>query len=119
MKGGRLTRYWLLWYRLCCPVRQGYGSRGCRTSSDCSFDRGIEDCGAEFVFVCLRALQLFSHSPNKAADALRLGADKFVATGDKDFAKTAGYGIANGGREFDFILSTADANSIPLADFLP
>ena len=42
-----------------------------------------------------------------------------IATGDKDFAKTAGFGAANGGREFDYILSTADANAIPLADLLP
>jgi hypothetical protein len=44
---------------------------------------------------------------------------QFVATGDKDFAKTAGFGAANGGKEFDYILSTADANAVPVADLLP
>jgi alcohol dehydrogenase (NADP+) len=62
---------------------------------------------------------VFSHSVSKAPDAIKLGADKFILTGDKDFAKTAGFGAANGGKEFDYILSCADAASIPIMQFLP
>jgi alcohol dehydrogenase (NADP+) len=71
---------------------------------------GLGHFAIQFAKAMGAEVVLFSHSPSKAGDAFRLGADKFVATGDKDFGKTAGFGAANGGREFDYILSTADAN---------
>ena len=42
-----------------------------------------------------------SHSPNKKADALALGADHFVSTGDKNWAESLAF-------NFDFILNCAD-----------
>lgn len=42
-----------------------------------------------------------SHSPNKKADALELGADHFVCTGDKDWAKPLAF-------TFNFVLNCAD-----------
>jgi alcohol dehydrogenase (NADP+) len=42
-----------------------------------------------------------SHSPNKKEDALRLGADHFVSSGDKDWHKPLAF-------TFDFILNSAD-----------
>ncbi|KAH8079866.1 GroES-like protein [Filobasidium floriforme] len=80
---------------------------------------GLGHFAVQFAKALGAEVVLFSHSPGKASDALRLGADKFIATGDKDFAKTAGFGAANKGREFDFILSCADSNAIPLDQFLP
>lgn len=54
---------------------------------------------------------VFSHSPNKKEDALKLGADEFVTTDNKDFAEKYFDKV-------DYILSAADAAHIPLADFL-
>ncbi|KAK6908002.1 hypothetical protein I203_102003 [Kwoniella mangroviensis CBS 8507] len=54
---------------------------------------------------------VFSHSPNKKEDALSLGADEFVSTSDEGFAEKYFDKI-------DYILSAADANSIPLGDLL-
>jgi alcohol dehydrogenase (NADP+) len=42
-----------------------------------------------------------SHSPNKKAEALKLGADHFISTGDKDWAKDHAF-------TFNFILHCAD-----------
>jgi len=42
-----------------------------------------------------------SHTPNKKDDALKLGADHFICTGDKDWSKPLAF-------TFDFILNTAD-----------
>jgi alcohol dehydrogenase (NADP+) len=54
---------------------------------------------------------VFSHSPNKKEDAIKLGADEFIATGEKDFSKPYFDKI-------DYILSAADAASLPLSDLL-
>lgn len=77
---------------------------------------GLGHFAVQFAKAMGAEVVVFSHSANKEADALKLGADKFVNTGDKGFSEA--YGVANGGREFDFILSCADANAIPLSDFL-
>lgn len=44
---------------------------------------------------------VISHSPNKKADALKLGAKEFVVSSDKDWAKPLAF-------KFDFVLNTAD-----------
>jgi len=54
---------------------------------------------------------VFSHSANKEADAKKLGADEFVTTDKDGFAKAYFDKI-------DYMLSTADAASIPLSDLL-
>ena len=45
---------------------------------------------------------VFSHSPDKKQDALKMGADEFVVTSEEEWYKP--YNFA-----FDFILNTADA----------
>lgn len=45
---------------------------------------------------------VFSHSPNKKEDALKMGASEFVVTSEEGWYKP--YNFA-----FDFILNTADA----------
>jgi alcohol dehydrogenase (NADP+) len=54
---------------------------------------------------------VFSHSPNKKDDALKLGADEFVATGEEGFSKKYFDKI-------DYMLSAADAANLPLSDLL-
>lgn len=53
----------------------------------------------------------FSHSPSKKQDCLDLGADEYVSSEDKDFAKPYF-------DKLDFLLSAADVESIPLDAFL-
>lgn len=54
---------------------------------------------------------VFSHSPNKKDDSMKLGADEFVSSGDEGFAKKyVG--------KLDYILSAADVEHIQLGDFL-
>lgn len=53
-----------------------------------------------------------SHSPDKKEDALKLGADHFVNTKEKDWAKNYAY-------EFDFILNCADmTHEMPVKEYL-
>jgi alcohol dehydrogenase (NADP+) len=54
---------------------------------------------------------VFSHSPNKKEDSMKLGADEFVSSGEEGFAKPYS-------GKLDYILSAADVESIPLGDFL-
>jgi len=54
---------------------------------------------------------VFSHSPNKKDDCLKLGADEFVTTDSEDFAKPYFDKI-------DYLLSAADAAKIPLDQLL-
>ncbi|WVR06513.1 hypothetical protein IAU60_003544 [Kwoniella sp. DSM 27419] len=54
---------------------------------------------------------VFSHSPNKKDDAIKLGADEFVSTGEDGFADKYF-------DKLDYILSAADAHSIPLSELL-
>lgn len=58
---------------------------------------------------------VFGHSPSKAPDAIRLGADEYISTADSGFGDKFGAGK---GPEFDFILSCADVNKVPMGDFL-
>lgn len=53
-----------------------------------------------------------SRSSTKKADAMKMGADHFIATGeDKDWAK-------NNSRTLDLIVSTVSAPDMPLQDYL-
>jgi len=54
-----------------------------------------------------------SHSPRKRDDAKKLGADHFIDTSKKDFAKDHAY-------EFDLIVSTIDAaqKDFPMDEYL-
>jgi len=54
-----------------------------------------------------------SHSPNKKDDAKKLGADHFIDSSKKDFAKDHAF-------EFDLIVSTTDAGQkdFPMDDYL-
>lgn len=72
---------------------------------------GLGHLAVQFAKALGAQVTVFSHSPSKAVDAVRLGADKFVSTADKDFAEDLQ-------DTFDFILSTADANKLPLGDLL-
>jgi alcohol dehydrogenase (NADP+) len=54
---------------------------------------------------------VFSSSPDKKEDSLKLGADEFVVSKEKDFAKPYF-------DKMDFILSAADVEHLPLGDFL-
>ena len=54
---------------------------------------------------------VFSHSPDKKDDSIKLGADEFVVTSEDGFAKKYFDKI-------DYILSAADAAKIPLADLM-
>lgn len=72
---------------------------------------GLGHLAVQFAKALGAEVTVFSHSPSKAVDAVRLGADKFVSTADKDFAEKYQ-------DTFDFILSTADANKAPLGDLV-
>lgn len=72
---------------------------------------GLGHLAVQFAKALGANVTVFSHSPSKAVDAVRLGADKFVSTADKDFADKFQ-------DHFDFILSTADANKAPLGDLV-
>lgn len=52
-----------------------------------------------------------SRSSNKKADAMKMGADHFIATEDKDWAK-------NNSRTLDLIVSTVSSPDMPLGDYL-
>jgi alcohol dehydrogenase (NADP+) len=54
---------------------------------------------------------VFSHSPNKKDDCMKLGADEFVTTDSEDFAKPYF-------DKLDYLLSAADAAKIPLDQLL-
>jgi alcohol dehydrogenase (NADP+) len=63
---------------------------------------GLGHMGVKFAKALGAAVTLLSHSPGKRADALRLGADDFLATGEANvFQKYAGH--------FNFILDTVSA----------
>ncbi|MBJ7593922.1 MAG: NAD(P)-dependent alcohol dehydrogenase [Candidatus Dormibacteraeota bacterium] len=64
---------------------------------------GLGHMGVKFLKAMGARVTVLSHSPGKQDDALRLGADDFVATADDDvFEKNAG--------RFDFILDTVSAS---------
>ena len=54
---------------------------------------------------------VFSHSPSKQADCLKLGATSFVNTSKEGFAKELQDAL-------DLLISAADVASIPLSDLL-
>lgn len=55
---------------------------------------------------------VISHSPHKKDDALKLGAQHFVSSGEEGWAKPLAF-------KFDFLLNTADmTNEFNLADYL-
>ncbi|WVW84862.1 hypothetical protein I302_106897 [Kwoniella bestiolae CBS 10118] len=72
---------------------------------------GLGHLAIQFAHHLGAKVVVFSHSPDKKSDALSLGADEFVSTSDEGFAKKYFDKI-------DYILSAADANSIPLGDLL-
>lgn len=74
---------------------------------------GLGHFAVQFAKALGAKVTVFSHSPSKAVDAKKLGADQFLCTADADFAKPF-----VGKDEFDYILSCADANAIPLSDLL-
>ncbi len=64
---------------------------------------GLGHMGVKFLKAMGAQVTVLSHSPGKKDDALRLGADDFVATADEGvFEKNAG--------RFDFILDTVSAS---------
>ena len=64
---------------------------------------GLGHMGAKFGHAMGAHVTVLSHSPRKRADALKLGADDFIATKDESVFKE------NAGR-FDFILDTVSAD---------
>ncbi|KAJ9116270.1 hypothetical protein QFC24_006787 [Naganishia onofrii] len=74
---------------------------------------GLGHLAVQFAKALGANVTVFSHSISKATDAIRLGADKFISTADKDFASKF-----EGDDELDFILITADANAIPIGDLM-
>lgn len=72
---------------------------------------GLGHLAIQFAKALGAKVTVFSHSPSKAVDAMGLGADKFISTGDEDFAESLQ-------DPFDFILSTADANEVPMGELL-
>jgi len=55
---------------------------------------------------------VLSHSPNKKDDALKLGADHFVSTGEDEWSKPLKF-------KFDFILNTADmTHEMKIGDYM-
>jgi uncharacterized zinc-type alcohol dehydrogenase-like protein len=64
---------------------------------------GLGHMGVKLARALGANVTVLSHSPGKREDALRLGADDFVATSDADVFE------ANAGR-FDFILDTVSAD---------
>lgn len=69
------------------------------------------DLAIQFAKALGARVIVFSHSPSKKQDSLDLGADEFVVSGEKDFAKPYF-------DKLDYILSAADVESIPLGDFV-
>jgi len=72
---------------------------------------GLGHLAIQFAKALGARVIVFSHSPNKKQDCLDLGADEFVVSGEKDFAKPYF-------DKLDYILSAADVESIPLGDFV-
>ncbi|KAL7423056.1 hypothetical protein Q5752_002355 [Cryptotrichosporon argae] len=70
---------------------------------------GLGHLAIQFAKALGAHVVVFSHSPNKKDDSLKLGADEFVSTGEKGFADAHA-------DKLDFILSAADAASIPLSE---
>lgn len=75
---------------------------------------GLGHFAVQFAKALGATVYVFSHQPSKAADAMRLGADKFIATSDENFGKAFG----PNGIELDYILSTADSNQAPLSEIV-
>ncbi|KUJ11420.1 NADPH-dependent medium chain alcohol dehydrogenase [Mollisia scopiformis] len=76
---------------------------------------GIGGLG-HFALIWAKALgaevTAISHSPNKKEDALALGADHFVSSGDKNWAEPHAF-------EYDFVLNAADmTNEFDIAQYL-
>lgn len=69
----------------------------------------ITDFAIQFAKALGAKVVVFSHSPNKKDDCMKLGADEFVATGEEGFAKPYFDKV-------DYLLSAADAAKIPLDD---
>jgi uncharacterized zinc-type alcohol dehydrogenase-like protein len=63
---------------------------------------GLGHMGVKFAKAMGAHVTVLSHSPSKAEDSKRLGADDFVATSDPDAFK-------NNAKRFDFILDTVSA----------
>lgn len=63
---------------------------------------GLGHMGVKFAKALGATVTVFSHSPNKQADALAMGADEFVVTKDQASLK-------NLARSFDLILNTVSA----------
>ncbi len=63
---------------------------------------GLGHVGVKIAKAMGAHVTVLSHSPNKAEDARRLGADDFLATRDADV-------FAKNGKRFDFILDTVSA----------
>ncbi|KAI9634671.1 chaperonin 10-like protein [Dioszegia hungarica] len=72
---------------------------------------GLGHLAIQFAHAMGAKVIVFSHSANKKDDALKLGADEFVLSGEKDFAKPYF-------DKLDFILSAADVHNLPISDFL-
>jgi len=72
---------------------------------------GLGHFAIQFAKALGAKVVVFSHSANKKDDAKKLGADEFVLTSEKDFAKPFF-------DKLDYILSTADSADIPLSDFV-
>ncbi|WVF69013.1 hypothetical protein IAT40_003787 [Kwoniella sp. CBS 6097] len=72
---------------------------------------GLGHLAIQFAHHLGAKVVVFSHSPNKKEDAMSLGADEFVSTAEDGFADKYADKI-------DYILSAADAKSIPLAELL-
>ncbi len=62
---------------------------------------GLEHFGLLWAKALGAEVWALSHSPNKKAEALKLGADHFISTDDKDWAKDLAF-------TFNFILNCAD-----------
>lgn len=70
-----------------------------------SSEECTDDFQGHFALIWAKALgaevTAISHSPNKKEDALALGADHFVSSGDKNWAEPHAF-------EYDFVLNAAD-----------
>ena len=71
----------------------------------------IADFAIQFAKALGAEVVVFSHSANKEKDARDLGADDFVLTSEKDFAKPLFSTL-------DYILSAADAAKLPISDLV-
>jgi len=72
---------------------------------------GLGHLAIQFAKALGAKVVVFSHSPSKKEDCLKLGADEFIVTSEKDFAKPWFDKI-------DYIISAADAAAIPLDQFM-